>query len=50
MIHRKRKLKAQETGTSLPLSAENLLEEIDKYDPVKEIYNVISLSGDPLIP
>ena len=50
MIHRKGKMKAQETGTSLPLSTENLLEELDKYDPVKEIYNAISLSGDPLIP
>ena len=44
-----RKMKAQETGTSFPLSAENLPEDLDKYHPVKEIYNAISLSGDPLI-
>ena len=44
-----RKMKAQETRTSFLLSAENMPEELDKYDPVKEIYNAISLSGDPLI-
>ena len=48
MIHRK--IKVQETGTSFPLSAENLLVELDKYDPIKEIYNVISLSDNPLVP
>ena len=42
--------KRQETGTSFPLSAENLLEELDKYNPIKEIYNAISLSDDPLVP
>ena len=39
MIHHK--IKAQETGTSFPLPAENLLEELDKYDPIKEMYNAI---------
>ena len=51
------KMKAQETGTSFPLSAGYLLEELEKYDLIKVIYNMqyiiynaISLSDDPLVP
>ena len=39
MFHRE--IKAQETGTILPLSTERLFEWLDKYDPIKKIYNAI---------
>ena len=48
MIHQK--IKAQETGTSFPLSAEKLSEEINKYDRIKKIHNTTSLSDEPLTP
>ena len=44
------KIKAQETGTSFPLSAQNLFEEHDNYETIKEICNSISLSEEPLVP
>ena len=48
MMHRK--MKAQQTRASLSISPENVFEELNKYDPIKEIFNAISLSDNPLIP
>ena len=48
MIHHK--MKAQQTGTSFPFSAESYFEELDKNNPIKEIFNAVSLSHDPLVP
>ena len=39
-------IKAQETGTSFPLSANTLFEEPDKYGPIKKLYKAMSLSDD----
>ena len=43
-------LKSQELSKSFPLSAKNLMKELDKYDPIKEIFNAISLSCNPTVP
>ena len=44
------KMKAQQTGTSFPFSAESYFEELDKNNPIKEIFNAVLLSHDPLVP
>ena len=48
MMHRK--MRAQQTRASLSLSPANVFEELNKYDPIKEIFNGISLSDNALIP
>ena len=44
------KLKSQELSKNFPLFAKNLMKELDKYDPIKEIFNAISLSCNPNVP
>ena len=44
------KLRSQELSKSFPLSAKNLMKELDKYDPIKELFNVVSLSCNPTVP
>ena len=43
------KLKSQELSKNFPLSAKNLMKELDKYDQIKEIFSVISLSCNPTV-
>ena len=38
------KPKSQELSKNFSLSAKNLMKELNKYDPIKEIFNAISLS------
>ena len=45
-----RKLKVSRTLKIFPLSAKNLMKELDKYDPVKEIFNAITLSCKQTVP
>ena len=42
-------MKAEQIGTSFPLSAKYFFEELDKYDIIKEIFNVILLSDNQQI-
>ena len=44
------KLKSLEFPKNYPLSAKNLMKELDKYDPTKEIFNAISLSCNQTVP
>ena len=44
------KLKPHELSKNFPLSAKNLMKELDKYDPIKEIFNALSLSCNPTVP
>ena len=43
------KLKSQELSKSFPLSAKNIMKELDKYDPIKQILNSL-LSCNPNVP
>ena len=45
MIHCK--IKTIETKTEFPVSLDTYIEELDTYNPVMEIFNVISYSVDP---
>ena len=42
-----RKIKARETKMEFPVSLDTLIKILDTYNPVKEIFNVISYSVDP---
>ena len=44
------KLKSQELLQNFPLSAKNLMKELDKCDLIKEIFYAISLSCKPTVP
>ena len=44
------KLKSQELSKTFPFSAKNLMKELDKYYPIKEFFNAISLSCYPNVP
>ena len=41
------KIKVTETKTEFPVSLDTLIEKLDTYNPVKEIFNAISYSVDP---
>ena len=41
------KLNSQVLSKIFPLSAKNLMKQLDKYDPIKYIFNVVSLSCNP---
>ena len=43
------KLKSQELSKNFPLSAKNLMKELDKYDQIEGIFSVISLSCNPTV-
>ena len=42
-----RKISGRETKMKFPVSRDTLIEKLDTYNPVKEIFNVISYSVDP---
>ena len=42
-----RKIRARETKMKFPVSLDTLIEKLDTYNPVNEIFNVISNSVDP---
>ena len=44
------KVKSQELSKSFPFSAKNLMKELDIYDPIKEIFNAVSLPCNPTVP
>ena len=41
------KIKTRETKMQFPVSLNTLVEKLDTYNPVKEIFNDISYSVDP---
>ena len=41
------KLKSQQLSKTFFLSAKNLMKELDKYDPINEIFSAVSLSCNP---
>ena len=41
------RLNSQVLQKNFPLSAKNLMKELDKYDPIKEIFNAVSLPCNP---
>ena len=45
MVHRK--LKANETKQEFPISIEKLIDQLDSYEPMKELFNAIALSTNP---
>ena len=45
MIHRK--VKTNEIKQEFPIFVDKLIDQLDSYDPMKEIFNVISLSTNP---
>ena len=42
------KIKVTETKMEFPVSLDTLIEKLYTYNPVKEIFNVISFSVDPM--
>ena len=44
------KVKSQELSKSFPFSAKDLMKELDIYDPIKEIFNAVSLPCNPTVP
>ena len=44
------KVKSQKLSKNLPLSAKKLMKELGKYDPIKEIFNAVSLSCNQPVP
>ena len=45
MVHRK--LKANETKQEFPISIDKLIDQLDSYEPMKELFNAIALSTNP---
>ena len=41
------RLNSQVLSKNFPLPAKNLMKELDKYDPIKEIFSAVSLSCNP---
>ena len=43
------KLKSQELSKNFPLSTKNLMKELDIYDPIRKIFNAVSLPCNPTV-
>ena len=44
------KLRSKKLSKKFTLFAKNLMKELDKYDPIKENFNAVSLSYNPTVP